>query len=87
MEYWSGLPYPPPGHLPDPGIEPVFLILLHWQMDSLPLAPPGKHDKNHDLNKIKFSIYGFFSQLWLLFLRFPENRHFFWGGGGGYELA
>ena len=25
QEYWSGLPYPPPGDLPDPGIEPIFL--------------------------------------------------------------
>ena len=24
-EYWSGLPFPPPGDLPDPGIKPVFL--------------------------------------------------------------
>ena len=24
-EYWSGLPCPPPGDLPDPGIKPVFL--------------------------------------------------------------
>ena len=23
QEYWSGLPFPPPGHLPDPGIEPL----------------------------------------------------------------
>ena len=23
QEYWSGLPRPPPGDLPDPGIEPV----------------------------------------------------------------
>ena len=23
QEYWSGLPFPPPGHLPDLGIEPV----------------------------------------------------------------
>ena len=23
QEYWSGLPYPPPGGLPDPGIKPV----------------------------------------------------------------
>ena len=26
QEYWSGLACPPPGHLPDPGIEPVSLI-------------------------------------------------------------
>ena len=25
QEYWSGLPYLPPGDLPDPGIEPTFL--------------------------------------------------------------
>ena len=23
QEHWSGLPFPPPGHLPDPGIEPA----------------------------------------------------------------
>ena len=23
QEYWSGLPFPPPGTVPDPGIEPV----------------------------------------------------------------
>ena len=26
QEYWSGLPCPPPGDLPDPGIEPVSLL-------------------------------------------------------------
>ena len=25
--YWSGLPFPPPGHLPDPGIETESLAL------------------------------------------------------------
>ena len=28
QEYWSGLPCPPPGNLPDPGIEPVSLLLV-----------------------------------------------------------
>ena len=23
QEYWSGLPFPPPGYLPNPGIKPV----------------------------------------------------------------
>ena len=41
QEDWSGLPFLSPGDLPDPGIEPVFL-LLHWQADSLPTEPPGK---------------------------------------------
>ena len=26
QEYWSGLPFPPPGNLPDPGIEPTSLM-------------------------------------------------------------
>ena len=42
QEYWSGWPFPPPGDLPDPGIEPLSLSLLHWQEDSSPLALPGK---------------------------------------------
>ncbi|ELR45730.1 hypothetical protein M91_15238, partial [Bos mutus] len=28
QEYWSGLPFPTPGDLPDPGIEPMSLISL-----------------------------------------------------------
>ena len=39
QEYWSGLPSPPPGDLPDPGIH--LLYLLHWQVGSLPLAHLG----------------------------------------------
>ena len=42
QEYWSGLPCPPPGGLPDPGIEPVSLTSLAWQVGSLALVPPGK---------------------------------------------
>ena len=38
QEYWSGLPRPPPGDLPNPGIEPISLA----SPASLPLAPPGK---------------------------------------------
>ena len=42
QEYWSGLPCPPPGDLPDPGIESTSPAL---QEDSLPTEPPGKpHD-------------------------------------------
>jgi len=28
QEYWSGLPFPPPRELPDPGIKPVFPVAL-----------------------------------------------------------
>ena len=44
QENWSELPFPSPGDLPKPGIKPESFSLLHWQMGSLPLAPPGKHD-------------------------------------------
>ena len=34
QEYWSGLPFPSPGDLPNPGTEPSLLHLLHCQADS-----------------------------------------------------
>ena len=30
QKYWSGLPFPPPGDLTDPGSNPHLLSLLHW---------------------------------------------------------
>ena len=39
QEYWSGLPFPSPGDLPNPGIKPRSPAL---QADSLPSEPPGK---------------------------------------------
>ena len=39
QEYWSGLPFPSPGDLPNPGIEPGSPVL---QADALPSEPPGK---------------------------------------------
>ena len=41
QEYWSGLPFPPPGDLPDPGIRPASLMSPALQAGSLPLALPG----------------------------------------------
>ena len=40
QEYWSGLPFPSPGGLPNPGIEPRSLT---FQADALTSEPPGKH--------------------------------------------
>ena len=42
QEYWSGLPCPPPGDLPNPGSYPHLLSTLHWQVCYLPLAYHGK---------------------------------------------
>ena len=43
QEYWSGSPFPSPGDLPDPGIEPGSPTL---QADTLTSAPPGKLQAN-----------------------------------------
>ena len=39
QEYWSGLPFPSPGDLPNPGIEPGAPKL---EADALTSEPPGK---------------------------------------------
>ena len=39
QEYWSGLPFPTPGDLPDPAIEPMSSAL---QLDSLPPSCQGR---------------------------------------------
>ena len=64
QEYWSGLPFPSPGGLPNPGIESRSPAL---QADALPSAPPWKltigythylkeriHILNHMQKKKKF---------------------------------
>ena len=38
QEYWSGLPFPSPGDLPDPGIEPRF---RHCRQTFYPLSHQG----------------------------------------------
>ena len=40
QEYWSGLLFPSPGDLPNPGIEPGSPAL---RADALPFEPPGKY--------------------------------------------
>ena len=52
QEYWGGLPFPPPGDLPHPGVEPESPKL---QADSLPSEPPGKPQYIYTHNKIRLS--------------------------------
>ena len=44
QEYWSGLPFPSPGYLPNPGIEPASPAL---KADSLPLSQGGNTRENY----------------------------------------
>ena len=50
QEYWSGLPYLPPGNLPDPGIGPVSIMSAALAGEFLPLMPPRY------IYKIKFGF-------------------------------
>ena len=50
QEYWSGYPFPSPGNLPDPGMEPQSPAF--WA-DSLSSEPPGKPKSSHIPNNIK----------------------------------
>ena len=43
-EYWDGLPFPPPGDLPDPGIEPTSLVSCIGRWILYPCTP-GKSSK------------------------------------------
>ena len=48
LEYWNGFPCPPPGDLPNPGIEPTSPALQ--VADSLPTKPPGKPNRIIHIN-------------------------------------
>ena len=48
QEYWSGLLFPSPGDLPNPGIKPWSPT---FQADALPSEPPGK-SSNYELHYI-----------------------------------
>ena len=50
-EYWSGQPFPSPGDLPNPEIEPRSPVL---QVDSLPAEPQGK-PKNTGVGSLPLS--------------------------------
>ena len=59
QECWSGLPFPSPGDLPHPGIEPGSPAL---QADALPSEPPGKPIGKDTLVASKF---------WRLWIKLP----------------
>ena len=43
QEYWSGVPFPTPGDLPDPGSNPHLSPPLHWPEVPLSLVPPNTY--------------------------------------------
>ena len=55
QEFWSGLPFPSPGDLPDPEIEPRSPAL---QADALLSEPPGKPCLVLAVGKLGFALIG-----------------------------
>ena len=47
QEDWSGLPFPPPGDLPDPGIEPTSPVSPALASGFFTTEPPGKPEGSH----------------------------------------
>ena len=66
QEYWSGLPFPSPGDLSDPGMEPGFPAL---QAESLPSEPPGRPYGPMDVDNL-ISISSAFSKASLYIWKF-----------------
>ena len=64
QEYWSGLPFPSPGDLPNPGIE---LGSLSLEADALTSEPPGKPSDTYMYICAVFSCSVMSSALW------PQN--------------
>ena len=55
QEYWSRLPFPSPGDLPNPGIKPASPA---WQVDSLPLISLGNPNIRYDTIKLLEEVRG-----------------------------
>ena len=70
QEYWSGLPFPSPGDLSDPGTEPVSPTPLHWQ--AVPLLLNHQRSPHVHPRLLQINSYCYQSP-WPLF----TDQHFF----------
>ena len=81
QEYWSGLPFPSPGHLPEPGIEPRSPAL---QANALPSEPPGKPPGYNGGLLLLLSPVQLFVTPWTVAYQTPPSMGFFsqeyWSG-------
>ena len=80
-EYWSGLPFPSLGDLPDPGIEPVSSAL---HVHSLPTESPGKLFSYHEAEVKSLSCVQLFVTPWTVAYWAPPSMGFsrqeYWSG-------
>ena len=57
QEYWSGLPFPPPEDLPDPGTEPASLLSPALASRFFITELPGKADGSTNTEKAAIDIF------------------------------
>ena len=65
QEYWSGLPFPSPRDLPDPGIKPRSPAL---QADALTSEPPGKPEVQIGTQQTHLYLCNIIHDVWIYFL-------------------
>ena len=83
--YWSGLPYPSPGHLPNPGIEPC---LLHCRQILYRVSYKGSPTQSLDPSSIqKVLIHLSVQTLWEQKHLTEQGSQFRRGGGGNVGLG
>ena len=56
QEYWSGLPFPPPGDLPDPEIEPTSLLSPALGGGFFTMEPPGKSNSHLNREESQYKV-------------------------------
>ena len=71
QEYWSGLPCPPPGDFPNPGIKPRTSAL---QADSLLAEPPGKPIWYINFISSSWCMKKWFRKIWCIIILFTYTR-------------
>ena len=69
QEYWSGLPFPPLGCLPNSGMEPSSPAFPALAGEVFTSEPPGKHTLRHIRAKEAADISAVFSQIWEILLQ------------------
>ena len=80
QEHWSGLPCPPPGDLPNPGIEPTSLRLLHGRQILYCLNHQGSPSLHTNIKLFLYPLYCWqIDSLCRYFIRFLLNFFFFFG--------
>ena len=87
QESWSGLPYLPPGNLPDPGIKPMSVVSPALAGGFFTLAPPGKLYNAPCVCmcvQSRFSPVQLFATLWTVAYQAPLSigfsRQEYWSG-------